>query len=510
MLACSVCVSTLSFVKRLVNNTIGRAIAVRMILNVCVKNKLASPKECADVIDAHREHFLYVAQHTNLTAEQLCERLDYCETPIENDIFFDHGILQIDDHSMNEKADDSNQGNKGNKKRLKIVHLTDVHLDLDYEAGTEADCKGVICCHAAIMDDSGNKEAKIRKPAGKYGEYTCDIPEATVNATVRFLRDHIKPDILLFTGDQAAHDVWSKSRGRAMVTEGRLARLHNDYLKETNTVISVGNHETVPANSFPYGNLTGKYGDMRWLYGSLAMQWLVGVNPNEYLEFVKHGRYAKAVNDYLIISLNTNVAYLFNVWRLMYYPDPDPDGLLAWLNQKLSYARQMNKKCIVIGHHPIGEPDISKQWTRQILAILKRNADIIALMLFGHVHLDSFRLNRSVSPDLVPVIISPSMATWHDTDPCVRTIELSSDDLNPLYKQTTWKMSLKKGTWSKEYDLQFSNMTMSTGYYEHYYELLKNQTMQDTFIQRYFKSSEKRVNKCDSRCREKIIAGLVI
>lgn len=81
-----------------------------------------------------------------------------------------------------------------------------MHLDFYYEEGTNAACDNFICCRAdsGVANDPSNA-------AGPWGSYLCDLPHKVLVHFLQFAKNEIKPDMLLWTGDNSAHNVWSNS-----------------------------------------------------------------------------------------------------------------------------------------------------------------------------------------------------------------------------------------------------------------------------------------------------------
>ena len=54
---------------------------------------------------------------------------------------------------------------------FKVLHLSDVHMDLSYKPGTDSKCGKPLCCtNTTAMTDDPNKVA------GYWGNYNCDLP----------------------------------------------------------------------------------------------------------------------------------------------------------------------------------------------------------------------------------------------------------------------------------------------------------------------------------------------
>jgi sphingomyelin phosphodiesterase len=59
------------------------------------------------------------------------------------------------------------------RKTLKVVHMSDPHIDMEYSVGANNDCGGYLCCRAV----NGFPITNISKQAGNWGAYQCDLPE---------------------------------------------------------------------------------------------------------------------------------------------------------------------------------------------------------------------------------------------------------------------------------------------------------------------------------------------
>lgn len=59
------------------------------------------------------------------------------------------------------------------EKLIKVAAFSDLHIDYNYTAGTNANCGRLICCRDGKPDSSENT-------AGKWGHENCDLPEKTM------------------------------------------------------------------------------------------------------------------------------------------------------------------------------------------------------------------------------------------------------------------------------------------------------------------------------------------
>lgn len=87
------------------------------------------------------------------------------------------------------------------------MHLTDVHLDLNYTVNSSIICDFPICCHA----EHGFPNSQSSQ-APEYGSSKCDAPLKLFENALSFLRQEMSDvDGVLITGDFSAHNEWEKT-----------------------------------------------------------------------------------------------------------------------------------------------------------------------------------------------------------------------------------------------------------------------------------------------------------
>lgn len=62
-----------------------------------------------------------------------------------------------------------------NVQTVKILQLTDIHLDLDYEIGKNTKCGKPMCCQSWEADGVDSSSS-----AGPHGDYKCDMPRSAM------------------------------------------------------------------------------------------------------------------------------------------------------------------------------------------------------------------------------------------------------------------------------------------------------------------------------------------
>jgi sphingomyelin phosphodiesterase len=126
---------------------------------------------------------------------------------------------------------------------MKMLHLTDVHLDLWYTPESNSQCEEPLCCRSTSHGKNHS--------AGYWSETfgSCDAPLLFTNKAIKHIGDtHKDIDLVIWTGDNVPHDVWN--------TTEQINLRHNqavtDFVKAAfngkKVFPCLGNHEAHPIN----------------------------------------------------------------------------------------------------------------------------------------------------------------------------------------------------------------------------------------------------------------------
>ena len=181
----------------------------------------------------------------------------------------------------------------------RILHLSDFHFDVQYTAGARTDCGTDLCCRA-----EDGKGTNASNTAGVYGDYNCDSPALLVSTLLDYLNASLtpRPDFILYTGDDPAHDVWSQTRASNLAAIRWVTSELQRFFPDVPIFSAVGNHEACPVNEF------GGPGVDTWLYSQLVQTWSYYL-PADAQETLNYGAYYVALirPGLYVISLNTNI-----------------------------------------------------------------------------------------------------------------------------------------------------------------------------------------------------------
>jgi sphingomyelin phosphodiesterase len=238
-----------------------------LMADICFAFRIEHKRVCWGLSDLYTNELYFILKNTNLSNDEVCGILigPKCMTnpcvkhtnwtielqqmitkSIENDdiILEQQNGKQTKDelNFINDNMIESKRG--ATKETLRVLHLSDLHIDPFYEYGADSNCDEPLCCRST----SAKSEAK----AGYWGDYLeCDSP----NYTIEQLMSHINTTLsdeyqyLIWTGDIVAHDIWNTSRDTIINGSRSLTSLINKYISNGKLVFPViGNHEGLPVN----------------------------------------------------------------------------------------------------------------------------------------------------------------------------------------------------------------------------------------------------------------------
>ena len=288
--------------------------------------------------------------------------------------------------------------------------LTDVHVDL-------------------LKECSGTAPNWYGSFAGQYG---CGCTVETVNATADFMRATApSPDFILFTGDASASGAVADNLA---IIQGSVER----RFPEVPVYLVLGNHDFPDGGGSPVGPAAASW------YRQVAESWRgVGGAPHwpdaqAQAEFGTVGYYSTTppgadLRGVRLVVLNTELFNHGNDHVVAGETIEEALAHLKWLNETLASVQAARQRAYILGHVPIGMetaygndrsvPSVLRPYWMDLFA--KRYQDIvdsfgeavIAVQLFGHEHVDTFRLlgEKTVA------VTTPSLSTAYPrTNPTVR------------------------------------------------------------------------------------------
>ncbi|KAK3402977.1 Metallo-dependent phosphatase-like protein [Sordaria brevicollis] len=294
-------------------------------------------------------------------------------------------------------------------KTVKILHLSDLHLDPRYSTGSEANCTSYMCCRYSEPPANGSVP-KISVSAPLFGYYKCDSPFYLAVAALQSIGPLTgtsaknPPAFTLYTGDMIAHDDEVQA-SRAYIEASELAiwEMFRAYISGP-IYTALGNHDTAPADyETPYAiDNNGTLGQQfSWNYEHVSGLWqhYDWISPNVAHQAATHyASYAVSPRQHKnlkVITLNSDLYYQHNPFALLNASNPDFSGMWSFLIDELQSAEDKHQRVWINAHIPTGWdggsalPN-SADYFYQIVE--RYSPDVIANIFFGHSHEDQFSL----------------------------------------------------------------------------------------------------------------------
>ncbi|KAF8434337.1 sphingomyelin phosphodiesterase [Boletus edulis BED1] len=335
-------------------------------------------------------------------------------------------------------------------ERLKVFHVSDIHIDPRYATGYEANCSQYLCCRENAHNTAS--PGQVLLPASRYGAYQCDtsfslllaameaIPQVTETLGTGF-------DFSLFTGDITAHDSDNQySRAYVEYCEVTVYNLLKQFLGPAPVYATLGNHDTyIQFQMIPYalgGFVLGN--QFNWLYDHVSTMWYYeGWLPAASVEYARthYAAYTVKRPDGLrIISLDTDICTL-NYFSYINASDPDPFGVLRFLTDELQDAEDAGDRVWIVGHVLSGWEASQSQFNPSDLweSVDRYSPHVIANVFFGHTHEDQLSIfyannatNISAETALAVQWVMPSLTPLTNLNSGFRMYEVDSGTFDIL------------------------------------------------------------------------------
>ncbi|KZT52161.1 Metallo-dependent phosphatase [Calocera cornea HHB12733] len=342
-------------------------------------------------------------------------------------------------------------------ERVKVLHISDFHLDARYANGAEANCTTSQCCRA--NNNNVHSPDQVLLPAPRFGTFTCDVPYSLGLAALQAIPAVTGAafDFTIFTGDLVSHDPENElSQSLIEYTEASLYSLYKKYLGSGPLYAAIGNHDSYnQAEDAPLalGDQLGQANlstQFSWNYDTLAALWEADdwISSDVAAQARAHyGAYSVARPDGLrIITLNTDLWYKANYFNYINMTKSDPSGMLRFVADELQAAEDAGERAWIIGHvlsgwdgsNPLNNP------TNLFYQIVDRySPHVVAAIFFGHTHEDQFQIfyannatNASAASAAAVAWIAPSITPLTNLNSGFRMYEVDGKTFDILDAHT--------------------------------------------------------------------------
>jgi len=355
--------------------------------------------------------------------ENLCHKLGFCPEGEETEDTYDYAIRLLKDKPKNKKR----EGVDYSAPTLKMIQLTDIHLDTKYVENGTVYCDEPVCCREPASTYS-------RKKSGKYGFLgRCD---ASVELLESFMDKayELKPDFIIWTGDNSPHN--SKNASQNDNYEASIIvknMLDEKFKNEIPIYPALGNHEKYPSDLY-----IGDEAELLENYGQIFKDYFY--EDQAFETFRKYGYYTEKYKDtnLRIVVLNCLICDTWNFYIIGGRHEAAKKEFI-WLEEVLRQAEKNGEYVYLIDHFPINSNFQLTECAQRLRALLDRFDYIIRGFFSGHTHLDDISPVRTYF-EPKPIIninyIAPPLTTYPGRNPSFRQFILDSNTKNVIdYQQ---------------------------------------------------------------------------
>ncbi|KAG0145453.1 hypothetical protein CROQUDRAFT_658631 [Cronartium quercuum f. sp. fusiforme G11] len=349
------------------------------------------------------------------------------------------------------------------KRRLKVLHFSDFHLDPRYATGSEANCttSGMCCRMPVKVTNNSSATMSCSVPAPHFGYFKCDTPISLGMAAVQAIpvltgtnvSDGNGFDWTIYTGDLVAHDNTNQlSREYVEYVETLLYDVWKERLGGGPLYAAIGNHDSyLQAQDAPHSLMPERLSkQFSWNYDHLSRLWTHNHWVSDDVAKIARAHYGGyAVNRYeglKVITLNTDLWYRVNLFNYINMTDPDPSEMLAFLAEELQKSEDRGQSVWIMGHvlsgwdgtNPLANP------TNLFYQLVERfSPHVIKAILWGHTHEDQFQIfyaNNATSMTaehaLATAWVGPSITPLTNVNSGFRMYEVDPDTFEILDAHT--------------------------------------------------------------------------
>ncbi|KAG1747527.1 sphingomyelin phosphodiesterase [Suillus occidentalis] len=289
-------------------------------------------------------------------------------------------------------------------QRLKVFHISDIHLDPRYAIGSEANCTGYMCCRENVFNVASPDQVLL--PASRFGNFDCDVPLDLLVAAMEAIgpltgTEQSGFDFTIYTGKVNSLRKWMRFHDGRQVLAYNLLK---EYVGPAPVYPTIGNHDTyMQFQMIPY-TMGGPLGtQFNWLYEHVSSLWQYeGWLPEASIAHASthYAAYAVTRPDGLkIISIDTNLCKVSSTRTLCinnYYAyvnstEPDPFGILRFLTDELQASEDAGQRVWIIGHVLSGWDGTQAQINPSNL-VDRFSPHVISNIFYGHTHEDQLSI----------------------------------------------------------------------------------------------------------------------
>ena len=355
--------------------------------------------------------------------ENLCHKLGFCPEGEEAEDTYDYAIRVLKGKPKDKKREKINY----TAPTIKMLQLTDIHLDIQYIENGAVFCDEPVCCRTPA-----STYARIK--SGKFGYLArCDCSPALLDSFMDKAYE-LQPDFIIWTGDNSPHNSKNSSQDdnyeATIIVKNKLDEKFNFSIP---IYPALGNHEKYPSDLYRTSEE-----DLLQNYAEIFKDYFY--EEQAYESFRKYGYYSEKYKDtnLRIVVLNCLICDTWNFYIIGGRHQMAKDEFI-WLENLLRQAEKNGEYVYIIDHFPINSSFQLTECAQRLRALMDRFDYIIRGYFSGHTHLDDISPVRTYF-EPKPIIninyIAPPLTTYPGRNPSFRQFIIDSNTKNVIdYEQ---------------------------------------------------------------------------
>ena len=238
-----------------------------LLVQLCISTKFGSNTSCHETYGAENYGAVYtqvlaLAHVSGSDGQYLCNYIssNFCPRPF---------TLPSNTSAYFGPKPDNVTIPKPSGNRVKVIHMSDFHIDPRYDVGSEANCSSGLCCRS---NNPKSASGSLEIPSSLYGAFKCDSPYFLLTCALQSIgpltgttsNNKSENDQFawgIYTGDLVSHESQNElSNNYTEYAEVAIYHLIKSFIRSGPIFPVLGNHDTNP----------GK--DHRTIHGALLIR----------------------------------------------------------------------------------------------------------------------------------------------------------------------------------------------------------------------------------------------
>jgi hypothetical protein len=224
-----------------------------LLVQLCISTKFGSNTSCHETYDAENLGAVYtqvlaLANVTGSDGKYICNFVssNYCPRPF---------TLPSNTTAYFGPKPGNVTVPKPSGNRVKVMHMSDFHIDPRYDVGSEANCSSGQCCRS---NNPKSASGSLEIPSPLYGAYKCDSPYFLLTSALESIgpltgttsNNQSENDQFawgIYTGDLVSHDSQNQlSNNYTEYAEVSIYHMIKSFMPSGPIFPVLGNHDTNP------------------------------------------------------------------------------------------------------------------------------------------------------------------------------------------------------------------------------------------------------------------------